>query len=335
MLKVGLIGCGGMGSKHAKCYAVLPENARIVAVADADFKKAEKVCKLFEDAKIYSDGFEMIEKEELDIVDICLPTYLHTKYAVKAMEKGINVFIEKPVCLSEDEAKLLLETEEKTKVKVGVGHVIRFWDEYMWLKEAKDNKTYGKLLGAQFQRLSENPFWGWENWYNDLEKSGSAALDLHIHDADFVRYLMDGEPDEIISRATRNSEGELQEINVFYTYGDVLISAVGVWDLPKNYPFDMCFRVKFEKATAVYEKGIFTLYLADGTNKIINLQKETSSEEDPEINVSNVGAYEREICEFVNYVNGVEGAATASLTEAVNSARLVWKEIEIAGGKRI
>ncbi len=335
MLKVGLIGCGGMGSKHAKCYAGLPGEVRVVAVADKDSTKAEKISALFGGAKIYSDGSELIENEELDMVDICLPTYLHTRYAVEAMEKGINVFIEKPVCLNEEEAKLLLETEKKTKVKVGVGHVIRFWDEYMWLKEVKENGTYGKLVGAQFQRLSENPFWGWENWYNNPEKSGSAALDLHIHDADFVRYLMNGEPDEIISRATRNNHGELQEINVFYTYGDVLISAIGVWDLPANYPFDMCFRVKFEKATAVYEKGVLTLYLEDGTSKILNLQEETPLEENPEINVSNVGAYEREICEFVNYVKGVEGARTASLTEAVNSARLVWKEIELAGGKRV
>ncbi len=335
MLRVGIIGCGGMGSKHAKCYGVIPHDVAVVAVADIDASKAQRVCAHFDGAKIYTDAHEMMRKEKLDIVDICLPTYLHTLYAVEAMEMGINVFIEKPVCLTENEAKLLIETEKKTGVKVGVGHVIRFWDEYMWVKDAKENNTYGKLLGAQFQRLSENPSWGWENWYNDVEKSGTAALDLHIHDADFVRYLMNGEPDEIISKATRNGDGELQEINVLYTYGNVLLSAVGVWDLPMDYPFDMCFRVKFERATAVYEKGVLTLYLPDGTNRVIQAANEVNIEQSPEINVANVGAYEREIKEFTDYVKGVKGARIAPLCEAVSSARLVWKEIELAGGKKI
>ena len=60
---------------------------------------------------------ELLEKEDLDMVDICLPTYLHTAHAVAAMEKGLHVFMEKPVCLNMTEAKLLLETQKKTGAK--------------------------------------------------------------------------------------------------------------------------------------------------------------------------------------------------------------------------
>ena len=110
MLKVGIIGCGAMGSLHATCWLALPEHAELVAIADVDGKKAEEIIKKHPNIKLYSTGEELLEAEnELDVIDICVPTFLHTKYAVDAMKKVKNVFIEKPVCLNEQEAELLLK----------------------------------------------------------------------------------------------------------------------------------------------------------------------------------------------------------------------------------
>ena len=95
MIKVGLIGCGFMGSMHANCYNNI-KDARVVAVADLRREKAEALAKI-SDAEIFETGRELIERADVDAIDICLPTYLHAEHALLAMKKVRYVFVEKPV----------------------------------------------------------------------------------------------------------------------------------------------------------------------------------------------------------------------------------------------
>lgn len=334
MLKVGLIGCGGMGARHAKSWRAMSDAVKLVAIADIDENNTK--CKEeaeISGAKLYRSGEELLENEELDIVDVCIPTYLHTKYAVMAMEKGINVFVEKPVCLNEEEAKLLLDTEKRTGVKVQVGHVIRFWDEYAWLKDVISKKTYGEMVSATFQRLSPKPNWGWENWFNIPEKSGTAGLDLHIHDVDFVRYIMGGDPDEVFSRATRDNDGILDHIFSTFTYGDVAISVESGWDFPSHFPFDMNFRVMFRNASVVYAKDQLTVYTSNGEKIIPEIYKHYDKFEKDETNISKFSAYYNEMRYFVDKILANERIEIAPLSEAIESARLIWKEIKAVGGR--
>ena len=142
MIKVGLIGCGFMGGMHAACYAALAElGVKVVAVADVRPDYAQKLAG--EDTAIYATGMELIANADVDVVDICLPTHLHTAHAVAAMKAGKHVFVEKPVCFNDDEMDLLLNTEKETGVKVQVGQVIRQWTEYVWLKQTVDSGIYG------------------------------------------------------------------------------------------------------------------------------------------------------------------------------------------------
>ena len=332
MLKVGLIGCGGMGTNHSACYSALNETVKVVAVADVRREKAEEIAKKF-GAEIYLSGKELINNADVDFVDICLPTYLHTEHAVMAMEKGLNVFIEKPICLNLEEAKLLLETEKKTGAKVQVGHVIRFWAEYVWLKKVAESKKYGNIISAVFTRLSPNPKWSWENWFNDEKKSGTMALDLHVHDVDFIRYLM-GEPDSIQASATRDAKGVIQQIFTTYKYGDVVITAEGCWDYPDNFPFSMGYRVKFEKATAIFNSKSqpLVVYLENGEKIEPEIQKEFEQESDMGLNISELGAYYDELKYYTDRLISGEPLEIAPLSEAVKSAELVFKEIELVGG---
>ena len=103
MIRVGLIGCGFMGGMHAACYAALAElGVKVTAIAD---DRPEFLAQMKEqtDAQTYESGMALIEQADVDVVDICLPTYLHTAHACAAMEKGRDVFCEKPVCLTEED----------------------------------------------------------------------------------------------------------------------------------------------------------------------------------------------------------------------------------------
>ncbi len=331
MLKVGLIGCGGMGGTHANAYTNLKDRVQVVAVADLDEKKAGKIAELVGGAKVYATGEELIANETVDYVDICLPTFLHAEHAVMAMEKGFHVFMEKPVCLNEEEACLLLETQKKTGAQVQIGLVIRFWDEYVWLKQAVEEGTYGKVISGVFQRLSSAPKWSWNDWYHHPEMSGTAALDMHIHDVDYIRYLM-GEPKKFTASAARDKDGVIQQMLVMYEYDGAVITAEGGWDFPDNYPFSMNFRVKLEKATITYDIDGLTVYTTDGRKIKPELKKAVNADIGLGLNVSDLGAYFNELEYFTRRLSEGQALERAPLDEAVESARLVWAEIEQCGG---
>ena len=133
MLKVGLIGCGFMGAMHANCYKNIV-GVEVVAFSDIRREKAEELQK-GTNAVIYDNALELINNAKVDVIDICLPTFLHAKYAMLAMEKVKYVFVEKPVALTVEEGNLMIEKAKATGAQVQVGQVIRFWDEYVKLKE--------------------------------------------------------------------------------------------------------------------------------------------------------------------------------------------------------
>lgn len=333
MIKIGLIGCGSMGTAHSNSYKALGDLVQVVAVADIREELAKEKADMF-GATIYPDGESLIANADIDAVDICLPSYLHTSHAVSAMKKGLDVFMEKPVCLNEEEAQLLLKTQEETQKKVQIGLVVRFDDNYAYLKEAKDSGRYGKLLSGVFYRLSAFPTWGYQQWFQDDKKSGSCALDLHIHDADFIRYLMDGEPDSIQSDCNRSANGILQHIFTNYRFGDALIVAEGGWQYDADFPFDAGYRVKFEKATIVLKDGKITVYNENGGSETPQLKKDYDVQEDMGFNVSDLGGYYNELKYFAEYLLKNQPIAQATLQDAVDSARMVWKEIELCGGTR-
>ena len=110
MLKVGLIGCGFMGTMHANCYKNI-EGVELVALADVRKEKAEELA-VGTNATIYADGKDLIANADVDVIDICLPTYMHKDFAVLAMEKVKHVFVEKPVALTKKEGKELIKKQK-------------------------------------------------------------------------------------------------------------------------------------------------------------------------------------------------------------------------------
>jgi len=130
-MKVGLIGCGGMGTTHNLSLKALSTkmNVEVTALADCRPEFLEKAAIQWPNARQYKTGMELLETESLDSVHICLPSYLHTEHALAAMDKGMNVFIEKPVCLTEEEAEKLMDAQKRNGVQVMVGQVVRSFDE--------------------------------------------------------------------------------------------------------------------------------------------------------------------------------------------------------------
>ena len=328
-LKVAVIGSGVMGQTHIRCYKELGENAEVVAVCDGDIEKAQAAAAIC-GSRYYASAEEMFKKEDIDLFDVCLPTFLHAHYAVLAMEKGIkNILIEKPVCTNLAEARLLIETQKKTGANVQVAQVIRFAKEYFYVKNAIKSGKYGKITSGSFTRLSAKPIWS--PFLMDWRKSGTVAVDLHIHDVDYIRYLFGAEPDEVRSAAARDSEGVITHIFSNYRFGGAVVSAEASWDCPQNYPFTADFQVNTEKAVFVYKNGVLTVYPEDEEAFVPDLPVLWEKSVDDLGNVSNLEIYYLELKYFVNAFLGNE-EVVVPLEDAIKTLELIYEEIDICGG---
>ena len=326
MLKIGLIGCGFMGTMHADCYKNM-EGVTLAAVADLRRDKAEAVAE-GTDAAIYADGRDLIATAEVDVIDVCLPTYLHTEYALLAMDRVKYVFIEKPVALTAEEGHALLEKSQRTGAHVQVGQVIRFWDEYVELGKIVREGTLGRVVNASFRRLSPRPTWGWEEWLLDTARSGGAAQDLHIHDVDYVLSLF-GEPRRFFS--VKNTLGEKNSyVHTLLQYEDFAVSVEGTWDLPAARPFEAAFRVVFERGVIENAGAGFLRYDADGAHPIAIEKKELAGGYKGG-NISDLGGYYNELLYFTERAKAGEPIACATLADGVSSLEFLLRELAFQG----
>ena len=324
MLKVGLIGAGFMGTMHANCYKNI-EGVELSAIADIREDKAKELAQ-GTNAVISGDGKDLIEKADVDVIDICLPTFLHAEYACLAMDKVKYVFIEKPVVLTNEQIDMLIEKQKQTGAFVQVGQVIRFWDEYVALKEIVDSGKYGKVINANFRRISSTPAWGWNDWLRKVEFSGGAAQDLHIHDIDFALSIF-GQPENVSS--IRNTLGETNSyINALLKYKDFPVTVESTWYLPSSHPFEATFRVVFEKACVEKTATDFILYTDEGAEKIVIEKEELNAQGATGGNISDLGGYYKELMYFTQCAKNGIAIEKATLSDGASSLKfLLNKEL--------
>jgi len=332
-MKVGIIGCGGMGTVHNLSLKALSEkyDIEVTAIADCRQEYLDKAALPWTNVQKYTWGVDLIKDANVDAVHICLPSYLHADHAIAAMEKGIHTFIEKPVCLSREDCIRLLEAEKRTGVKVIVGQVIRFFDEYQYLRDIYSKKTYGKLKSIVMHRLSGDTTWGQDDWFHDSKKSGSVIMDLHVHDVDFLRYMM-GEPDSFTVNTTSFESGMPNQVITNYKFGNVFAIVEGTWDVSSKMPFEAYFRACFDEGTVVFSslhEPNLVVYHKDGSVILPELKKEHNiSDDSAGINISALGPYYIEIKYFMECILNNKPVEIAPLSEGINSVRLALDELE-------
>ena len=325
MLTVGVVGAGFMGQMHANVHSNLP-NVKLVGVADIVPSKAAELAGKF-GARAYPSFEAMIEGANPDLVDITLPTYLHCEYVLRAAKIGKHILCEKPMARSLAEADRMVAAVKKARVKFMTAHCIRFWPEYVALKQIVDSKKLGKLTSLYLSRMSPLPTWSWNGWLLDPRKSGSALLDLHIHDVDYVLHLL-GKPKSVMSVAARSKIG-LSHVFTTYQYPGKAVVALGGWDMPAKFPFKMAFRANFEKGTVGCSTG------RTPTMLVYEVDKEPY---EPEIkrpkaegavtggNLSDLGGYYNEIKYFTDCIAAGKDPKTVTPMDARNSVALVMAE---------
>ncbi len=278
MLKVGLVGLGFMGASHLGIYKQMEANnlpVKLVAICDVDEKKfggqltqgnldtTDKGADLSA-YKLYSDMEEMIEKEDLDYVDLCLPTYLHAPMAITAMNKGVHVFCEKPMAINSHMCEQMIQASKNTGKSLMIGQTLRYWNVYEYVKECIDDGRYGNVVCAYLYRGGSTPIWSWENWLLRKDCSGGCLLDQHIHDVDAINWLF-GMPKSVSSAGVVVNKGNgFDVVSTNYLYGDKVVNAQDDWTINGNgYGFEMLYRINFEKGALIYNKGKLKVHPVD------------------------------------------------------------------------
>jgi predicted dehydrogenase len=328
-LKVGIAGLGFMGKMHFDTWGRMP-GVQVAAICDIDAKKrsgdwsgivgniggAGKKVNL-SGIKVYSDTKAMFADPDLDVIDITLPTYLHVKHALLALKTGKHVICEKPMAINSGEARKLAAAAKKSRGKLFIAHCIRFWPHYAVARDIIRSRKYGRVLSACFRRFSHNPTWSWQDWQNDPKKSGLAALDLHIHDADFVLYCF-GKPKAVVSSSAGLKPGRMDHIHTAYKYpGKAMITGEGGWEYAPNYPFGMSFAVAMEKATLNLTPDLkMMLYPKKGSPKAVA--------------VPAGDGYSAELRHFVDCMRKNRNSTIVTAESSADSVALVEAEIKSA-----
>jgi UDP-N-acetylglucosamine 3-dehydrogenase len=182
-MRVAVVGSGGMGRTHAAAYAGMSE-VQLVGVCDIEYRLAEELAASL-NTQAYSSFEAMIEAVSPEVVSLTIPSYLHTEYALKAAEKGIHIICEKPISLSLEDSKAMIDSCQKHGVRLFVGHVVRFFPEYVHMKQTVEAGKLGRVGVAHLKRAGGDPG-EIKPWFRDETKSGGVIVDLMVHDIDFA-----------------------------------------------------------------------------------------------------------------------------------------------------
>ncbi|MBZ6495738.1 Gfo/Idh/MocA family protein [Natrinema longum] len=193
-LSLGILGVGNIGIVHLKSAVAMPD-VEVVAAADAvpeNRARAERAGA----SRTYDDYGTLLESEELDAAVVALPPFLHADAVEQAAQAGVDVFVEKPLARSTEEADALLATASEADIAVGVDHTLRYQPDMVGVKEAYDQGSVGHVPYASITRLNDGPLGRPPAdgqppaWPLDPDAAGGGSLlELGVHCFDVLEWL--------------------------------------------------------------------------------------------------------------------------------------------------
>jgi len=327
MLKIAIIGFGFMGKMHFDNYErLMKEGAPIQLVSICDIRieelknssaggniATERDMYDITQYKLYDNIDTMLDNEELDMVDIALPTYLHAEVACKALARGLHVLSEKPMAGSSADGWKMIEAAKKADRKLMIAQCLRFWPAYEYLKEAVEDKRFGSVVSGYFFRGSAMP----GGWFREESLSGGCLVDMHIHDTDMIHWLL-GKPLKVSTVAKKVLPGSgYDNVSTNYIYADgKAINAQSDWRLEGDHGFEMTYRVNFEKGNIVFKDNVVKVNPNDGAGFVAELSEDSG--------------YYREIKYFIHAIIENKDITICSPESAVETLEIIEAEIRSA-----
>ena len=316
-----LVGAGFMGKEHLEA-AAKSDLATYAGITDTNLENAEKLGKQF-GIKVFSSIKEAVRTGNCAAADICTPTPFHISGIKECAEHGLDILCEKPLALNLKDAEEIKKVTAEKKIRIMVAQVLRFWPEYIYATECVKNKKYGEVLSINCKRQSSSP--GWNSWMMKENIGGGAAVDLQIHDFDFIYQLL-GMPQSICAQG-RIEQGAINAVTNTLIY-DKNISVINEasYLMPASYPFRMYFCIELEHA--VIEMDFWR-----NKSERLRIYPKDGESFPPELSSQN--AYCAEIEYFAKQIIEGKPFDLVPLEESINSLKICLKSKESFDKKRI
>ncbi len=202
-LRLGMIGAGKTAIWHLKCYKKMP-NVDIVAIANPSSCVGKKLAEKYK-ARHFVNGFELIGKADVDVIDICTPTGLHKDFIIKALNKGLHVYTEKPVGTSIEEIEEVIAANKIAHKIIFNGFNYRFMPEFCKIHSIIDSGQLGEIRYIRIIRMTkENP-----NSYIFGPHSCGLFNEFHCHFVDLIFRFGFGNPEKVFAYGTTAHEWKI------------------------------------------------------------------------------------------------------------------------------
>ena len=316
-----------MGAVHLSAYSKIPD-ANVAAVCTPSERALSNDLNSFggnlnrdlgtfdfSRVKQYRQWRELVLDSDLDIIDICLPTDLHAEVSITALAAGKHVLCEKPMALTSADCDRMTAAARDNKRILMIAQVLRFWPEYVALKDLVSERTFGAVRSAKFVRQCGLP--DWSKWLPVPERSGGAVVDLLVHDIDQVISLF-GMPQWVSAKPLGDVDGITATL--FYPGGPE-VRVQGGWFSP-GAPLQMNFQVRAERAEMELTPDGLMLSDQSGQRKKV----ETSGD-----------GYEAEIIYFMDCVRNGKQPQRCLPTDSAQAIKLAlaMKESRAMGGEQV
>ncbi len=252
-LRVGIIGCGNIFNlAHRKALKGI-EGVKVIGCMDIDEARAKEGAREFR-TKAFTNLDEFLDLD-LDVVEVLTPTYTHSELTIAALKAGKHVIVEKPIALTVEEGKKMIQTAEKEGLHLFVGHVRRFDLRWIQMKEVikKRNILPMHIRKAEVQNL---PF-PKDYWYWDEDRSGGVAVDLGVHVTDFLRWFFEAEPVSVyaVGKAIKEEARANETFDHFTMIVEFEGGRTGIAEVSWAYPYPSRYGVFYHHVDIIGKNG--------------------------------------------------------------------------------
>ena len=238
VLRAAVIGLGMMGRNHARIYGLM-DASRLVAMADSSPVALECMARIYS-AHAYTDYLEMLDKERPDIVSVAVPTRLHREVAVAALERGVHVFLEKPISGDVAQGQEIIDAADKAGLKLAVGHIERFNPAVLELKQHLEAGQLGRIYQIHARRVGPFP---------PRVQDVGVVIDLATHELNLLEFVTGSHVETVYAETEREIHATHEDLLTgILKFAD---GTVGILDVNWLTP------TKIRELSLIGEKGMY------------------------------------------------------------------------------
>ncbi len=218
MIRVAIVGTGGIAHSHMEAYQVFSDRCKVVALADIIPGKARRFMDEFQSAcDVYENHMDILPRQDIDLVDVCTPPYVHASISIDCLRSGKSVVCEKPMAASLEECDAMLKARDESGKLLSIIAQNRFREPIRDLKALLDSGIAGPVRHAQI-----DSFWWRDHCYYDLwwrgtweKEGGGCTLNHAVHHIDMLGWMM-GLPEKVTSvlANTGHDNAEVEDLSV-------------------------------------------------------------------------------------------------------------------------